>query len=525
MPITRRGATGPLLVPLPGRMHVVAASDVAVIAALCLWALILRLPFFFPDTIDWDESTLIIMGQGIRDGLLPYDRIWDSKPPLAYAAYAGAIELLGRSVAALRVAGYLGVVLTSYLVYRASELIAQDKLSAFVAALVATAMMSVLAPALMTELLCVPLLSAALLLLCSGHGSPRRAFLAGLLIGMAAMIRSNLAVLGFAVGLLVIARPPLVPPARPVTRGFAYAAGVLLIVAITVIPYLALVRHGHPRGRRIFRAPPLLRQSAQPRPDRVWHRSDGTTRPAVVLLGVPLWIGGLAGLLCCAGRWRELTERQRDAIIATAVFLTGATLAVAMTGPPYGHYLVQIVPWFAIALGFALASVRIATARWLLVAGMGVALIAAAVVHTRASYEALLTRIELGQSLAYGPAYEIADYVRSAGQGPSSLYMMSDHLVYWLTGTYPPTRMSTHPSVLTKPEIIAAVEGADATPDTELRKILATRPAFIVKPPVVDYLAGWPGLVRMLDEALARDYVLETSIAGRQVYRRKPDAR
>ena len=93
-------------------------------------------------------------------------------------------------------AGYLGVVLTSYLVYRASELIAQDKLSAFVAALVATAMMSVLAPALMTELLCVPLLSAALLLLCSGHGSPRRAFLAGLLIGMAAMIRSNLAVLG-----------------------------------------------------------------------------------------------------------------------------------------------------------------------------------------------------------------------------------------------------------------------------------------------------------------------------------------
>src|SRR4051812_14044337 len=173
MPITRRGATGPLLVPLPGRMHA-AASEFAVIVALCLWALMLRLPFFFPDTIDWDESTLIIMGQGIRDGLLPYDRIWDSKPPLAYAAYAGAIELLGRSVVAIRFVGYLCVVLTSYLVYRASGLIAQDKLSAFVAALVAAAMMSVLAPALMTELLCVPLLSAALLLLCRNHGSLRR---------------------------------------------------------------------------------------------------------------------------------------------------------------------------------------------------------------------------------------------------------------------------------------------------------------------------------------------------------------
>src|SRR3954462_7343367 len=119
MPITRRGATGPSPVTLPGRLHAGAASDTAIIAALGLWTVILRLPFFFPDTIDWDESTLIIMGQGILDGYLPYDRIWDAKPPLAYVAFAGAIELLGRSVAAIRVVGYLGVVLTSYLVYRA----------------------------------------------------------------------------------------------------------------------------------------------------------------------------------------------------------------------------------------------------------------------------------------------------------------------------------------------------------------------------------------------------------------------
>jgi hypothetical protein len=56
------------------------------------------------------------MGQGILDGYLPYDRLWDSKPPLAYVAFAGALELLGRSVAAIRFVGYLCVVLTSYLV-------------------------------------------------------------------------------------------------------------------------------------------------------------------------------------------------------------------------------------------------------------------------------------------------------------------------------------------------------------------------------------------------------------------------
>ena len=61
-----------------GLAHSLVTSEFAIIAALCIWALLLRLPFFFPDTIDWDESTLILMGQGLLDGLLPYDRIWDS---------------------------------------------------------------------------------------------------------------------------------------------------------------------------------------------------------------------------------------------------------------------------------------------------------------------------------------------------------------------------------------------------------------------------------------------------------------
>jgi hypothetical protein len=428
MSIIRRGATGLSLVRLRGiswpgarrgpaasdpvgtaRPHASAASEFAIIAALCLWTLILRLPFFFPDTIDWDESTLIIMGQGILDGYLPYDRIWDSKPPLAFVAFAGAIELLGRSVAAIRFVGYLCVVLTSYLVYRTCVLIAQDRLSAALAALVAAAMMSVLEPALMTELLCAPLLAAALLVLCSWHGSLPRAFLVGLLIGIAVMIRTNLAVLALALGGYLISRPPLVPLARPVTRGFAYAAGVLLIVLITVIPYLVsgrlplwfdtVVRAGieFSSNRRSFENLLQLVQNG------FGIRSDGSTRYQVLLLGALLWMGGLAGLLCCAGRWRQLSQQRRHAIVAAALFLVGATLSVAVTGPPYGHYLVQSVPWFAIFLGFAIASARTKTARWFLATGISAALIAAAVVDTRGSYALLLKRIEQGKSLAYAP--------------------------------------------------------------------------------------------------------------------------
>jgi hypothetical protein len=514
-----------------GLAHSLVTSEFAIIAALCIWALLLRLPFFFPDTIDWDESTLIIMGQGLLDGLLPYDRIWDSKPPLAFAAFAGAIKVLGGTVAALRFGGYLCVVLTSYLVYRASYVIAQEKLSALVAALVAAAMMSLLEPALMTELLCVVPLSAALLLLFRERSELPRIFLIGVLIGIAVMIRTNLAVLALAVGGLVLARPPLAPPARWLTRGLAYASGLLLIVAVTTIPYLV-------SGRFQLWFDTVLRAGLEFSSNRrslenllrliriaFGIRSDGSTRHSVLLLGALLWTGGLAGLACCAGRWRQLPGERRNAIVAAVVFLVGAMMSVVVTGPPYGHYLVQIVPWFAVLLGFAIASARTRTLRWSLAGSVAAVLVAVAVADTRASYGVLLTRIEQGKSLAYGPAYAVADYLQAEGAGGRSLYLMSDQLVYWLVGAYPPTRLSTHPSVLTKPDIIAVIDGPDATPESEMRKIIDARPDFIVKLPSVPYLSDWPEVARLLEEALARDYVLATTIEGRQVYRYKSDPR
>jgi hypothetical protein len=76
--------------------------------------------------------------------------------------------------------------------------------------------------------------------------------------------------------------------------------------------------------------------------------------------------------------------------------------------------------------------------------------------------------------------------------------------------------------VLTKPDIIAVIDGPDATPESEIRKIIATRPDFIVKLPSVPYLSDWPEVARLLEEALARDYILATTIEGRQIYRHKP---
>ena len=101
--------------------------------------------------------------------------------------------------------------------------------------------------------------------------------------------------------------------------------------------------------------------------------------------------------------------------------------------------------------------------------------------------------------------------------------MVSDQLVYWLLKDYPPTRLSTHPSNITKPELVTTIEGPNSTPKSEMRRIIQRRPNFIVKPQSVWYLSNWPDVARVLETALARDYTLKTVIDDRRIYQRKSD--
>jgi len=74
--------------------------------------LFIRFPFFFRDYIDKDESTFILMGQSIADGYLPYDHLWDLKPPLLFYFFALIEKVFPHSFVAIRFCGVL-IVFTS----------------------------------------------------------------------------------------------------------------------------------------------------------------------------------------------------------------------------------------------------------------------------------------------------------------------------------------------------------------------------------------------------------------------------
>ena len=247
---------------------------------------------------------------------------------------------------------------------------------------------------------------------------------------------------------------------------------------------------------------------------------DGTVIYSSLLLGMVIWMGGFVGMLRCAYNWNRCEKVTLNRVMVTGLFLVSAMMSVGMTGPSYGHYLVQLVPWFAIFLGVAVTA-RL-TRVWSLLSamGIGVMLVVSAFESTYGSYYVLLERLKHGKSLAYGAAYEIADYLRPEGARGRSVYMVDDPLVYWLLGAYSPTRLSTHPYNIIRPELVRAIEGPNGTPELEMEKIIQTRPNYIVEPQSAQYLNRWPEVRRLLDGALAHDYTLITVIEGRQIYRR-----
>ena len=123
------------------------------------------------------------------------------------------------------------------------------------------------------------------------------------------------------------------------------------------------------------------------------------------------------------------------------------------------------------------------------------------------------------EDLRHGDEYEIASYLESEGAAGRPMYLVRDQIVYWFLGSFPPTRLTTHPSNIAKPVLLETVVGKGASTEGELSKVFMTNPEFVVTQEGVWYLRGRPK--RMLDRILADRYVLVKEIEGREVFRRK----
>src|SRR5262249_20335617 len=156
--------------------------------------------------------------------------------------------------------------------------------------------------------------------------------------------------------------------------------------------------------------------------------------------------------------WRDFSRESRSNWLLCGAFILGSFLSIVMAHtnevPLYDHYFAQLVPglsMFAAAIFLPhskdLSSTRIQAMKF----WFGIVVIVVLISRTSAAEWAALTqRLWGGKPLSIGIEYDIADLIRSQGTEDYSLFLLDNHLVYWLLGRYPPTRLATHPSNIGK---------------------------------------------------------------------------
>jgi hypothetical protein len=463
-----------------------------IVVCLLLITVLTRLPFYFVDVVDWDESTFILMGQSVLDGHLPYLELWDVKPPLAFVAYAAFIALLGKSLVAIRLAGTICVFITSWLVYSIGKYISDRRGGIFAAILfiVATALISG-GQATMTEHVALVPLVGALAWLIRRKTTPMVLLVGGILLTMATLVRLNLAYVVVAVGFwLVYGKLKL----RVSSLGIiAYCLGSFGLIFLTYLPYL-VTSNGSVWLDSVVLAPLSYSDS-----------SGGITQ--VLLACLIAWI--LVKL------WQSIAKDREFSLLQ--VFFLGTAVSILQGGAFYQHYYIQAFPFLALTLALFWTKLPSKFGRLVIIMLVTIGL-TLEMKPILLQYQVIGDRVKAKESLTYGMGYEIAKYLKQQNPQQQSVYLMTDHIAYWLANLEPIAKSVTHPSNISKEYLLQHIPGSATSTSAELARILAKKPKFMIKPVEVFYLPANTPAELLLRQTLALEYQVVAKIGDRQVY-------
>lgn len=471
-----------------------------VVASLLFVSLLYRMPFWFIDVINWDESTFILMGKSILDGNVPYIEYWDLKPPIAFLSVSAVMALLGESILSMRLLGAFSVFLSSVLVYFIVRKFFSSS-SAIISALFCIPMMSIYwgGQTTFTEHIAIPFILLALYLCIKNKGlSLKYAASIGFLISIAAMIRLNLAYISIPIGAIVLfysSRSSI--HGRLVTAGVYALSGLLpLIVAGAFYAYIGELDTLY----KSLISAPLSYSVEQSSPIRSLSlfvneliKADGylyfTFKCLIFITAI---IGGVVVL-------SDLYKRKDDKRIKLLVFSLALIYCVSASGGGHTHYLIQLSPVLVVFSSFLINKLSIFQHMKKLSLAFVVLFLTIDSKPVFSEYKSVFSRVTNKQPINIGKGYWVKEQIDELKLCRYSIYAMSHHISYFLLDKKPPSPLVTHPSNLTKEFLVSALYGEKANPESELNKILRKSPTIILKQKELWYLKGYPKLENMLD--------------------------
>ena len=424
-------------------------------------SIFIRLPFFFRDYIDRDESTFILLGQSWVDGHLPYTQLWDLKPPLTFLFFAGIIYIFGKSFIAIRLFGALVVATTAFFTYKIGQRVSTKKIG-FWAGVLCVLLQSMFGSVqgVMSEHLCMVFFVPGLYILIISD-KKRSYLLAGLLMGLAIMTKLNIAYAVLLVGLF-----PLFPSFanKQLTKGllnlFAYGTGMICIVLLTILPYYV---------------------SGQA---DVWWKSvvlasleyAGARRNSLFALAPTFLI--MMGIFIFAWKKNYLDFRSFKIQILSVAIL-GVLLSFFKAGRINSHYLIQLYPILVVLI--AIIGSRVFHFQKFDFRPYVFFLLLLLPMESYLEYVAILKSKVHHGTFFNGEGIRVPRYLQDNDLETKNVLFLEYHIGYWPLGTTPPTVAATHPSNICRNELFPYFDNPRTTAIAELKYIMEEiRPKIVV---------------------------------------------
>jgi 4-amino-4-deoxy-L-arabinose transferase-like glycosyltransferase len=479
---------------------------------LLLTSFVVRLPYFFPAVLDWDESTFILMGQSVLDGHLPYTELWDNKPPLIFYIIASFLFFFGKSIVSVRIGATICVALVALFLYMIARRFLNRIPSIFASLLYVFGASFVLSgQSALSEHLALAFLIPAIYLYYTRVKDLLKYFLMGLLAASASYIRTNMGIVCVAMGLYIFLSFLIRGRLRKMLIGIlGYALGICLVTLAMVIPYFIAGQTGV-LWPSLVKAPIAYSSSQYSFLQmfflhyRFIYLNLIHPRPVNILTVITV-ITGISGFVLLFIKWKTYEKAIQWNWIFLFVNFIAAYLSLLLGGAFWPEYFIQLIPFLSLSTAFLVSRIRKVHLE-VAVLIIFIGLFGYSSKHLLSEYRKLIHRFLTNEKLEYGPAYEIKSYLEENKLGPEQVFLMTEHIVYWLMEGKPLVREATHPSNIHLEYLLRQISSPETTPLMTMQKILMKDPEIIVIPDIPIYYVD-PKADSLLKTTLKEKYML-----------------
>jgi hypothetical protein len=428
---------------------------------LFLVSLFIRFPFFFRDYVDRDESTFILVAQSWVEGNLPFTELWDVKPPLTFFFFASIIYGFGKSLFIIRLFGVFLVTISSFFTYKLGTHLSTKEIG-FWCAIGAVALQSLFGSlqGVMSEHITMAFFMPAFYILLKNRNF-FMVFFAGLLMGIALMVKLNMAYAVLFIGLYLLYSYIKEKDYKSgIWNTIAYGLGILLMIGITITPYF-LTNQLELWYNSVVRAPLAYSESRR--------YSVFKLMPILIILG---------GFFLFVWK-KKYIDFKKPANQLLLVTIIGVVLSFIKGGRVNGHYLIQLHPLLIVFIGIALSKIE-----WSIGPNIKKLLLVIVALIPMESYleyvNIIKTKIQNG-TFYNGEGISVPTYIVENNLDKKNILFLEYQIGYWFLNVNPPTKIATHPSNLCKDEMFEFFDNPRKTSVEELAYIMEElRPKTVV---------------------------------------------